>query len=79
MTETQKRKKRMFHRKFARSISKYPACEHLNMALWYLRAFARMIKVREETGKDNLHPRDWSAPEKVMAWWLQGQKKEEPT
>lgn len=36
MTETQKRKKRLFHRKFARSISKYPACEHLNMALWYL-------------------------------------------
>lgn len=36
MTETQKRKKRMFHRQFARSISKYPACEHLNMALWYL-------------------------------------------
>lgn len=36
MTETQKRKKRLFHRKLARSISKYPACEHLNMALWYL-------------------------------------------
>lgn len=36
MTETQKRKKRLFHRKFAKSISKYPACEHLNMALWYL-------------------------------------------
>lgn len=36
MTETQKRKKRLFHRKFARSISKYPACDHLNMALWYL-------------------------------------------
>lgn len=36
MTETQKRKKRLFHRQFARSISKYPACEHLNMALWYL-------------------------------------------
>ncbi len=36
MTETQKRKKRLFHRKFARSISRYPACEHLNMALWYL-------------------------------------------
>ena len=36
MTEAQKRKKRLFHRKFARSISKYPACEHLNMALWYL-------------------------------------------
>lgn len=36
MTETQKRKKRSFHRKFARLISKYPACEHLNTALWYL-------------------------------------------
>lgn len=36
MTETQKRKKRMFHRKFAKSISRYPACEHLNTALWYL-------------------------------------------
>lgn len=36
MTETQKRKKRLFHRKFARLISKYPACEHLNTALWYL-------------------------------------------
>lgn len=43
----------------------------------YLRSFARMIKVREETGKDNLHPRDWSTPEKVMALWLQGQQKEE--
>ena len=41
------------------------------------RAFARMIKAREEIGKDNLHPCDWSAPEKVMAWWLQGQTKEE--
>lgn len=36
MSEAQKRKKRLFHRKFAQSISKYPACEHLNMALWYL-------------------------------------------
>ena len=36
MTETRKRKKRLFHRQFARSISRYPACEHLNMALWYL-------------------------------------------
>lgn len=43
----------------------------------YLRAFARMIKAREEAGKDNLHPKDWSTPEKVMAWWLQGQQKEE--
>lgn len=43
----------------------------------YLRAFARMIKVREEAGKDNLYPHDWSTPEKVMEWWLQGQKKEE--
>lgn len=37
----------------------------------YLHAFARMIKARKEAGKDNLHPRDWTAPEKVMAWWLQ--------
>ena len=36
MSETQKRKKRLFHRKFAKSISKYPVCEHLNKALWYL-------------------------------------------
>ena len=36
MTETRKRKKRLFHRQFESSISKYPACEHLNMALWYL-------------------------------------------
>lgn len=36
MSEAQKRKKRLFHRKFARLISTYPACEHLNMALWYL-------------------------------------------
>nr|DAR46936.1 MAG TPA: phosphoadenosine-phosphosulfate reductase [Caudoviricetes sp.] len=43
----------------------------------YLRAFTRMIKAREETGTDNLHPCDWSTPEKVMAWWLQDQKKEE--
>lgn len=43
----------------------------------YLRAFSRMIKAREEAGKDNLHPCDWSTPEKVMAWWLQGQTKEE--
>lgn len=45
----------------------------------YLRAFARMIKMRQEAGKDNLHPQDWSTPEKVMAWWLQAQQKEEPT
>lgn len=38
----------------------------------YLRAFDRMIKAREEAGKDNLHPCDWSTPEKVMEWWLQG-------
>lgn len=36
MTESQKRKKRLFHRKLAKSISRYPACDHLNMALWYL-------------------------------------------
>lgn len=36
MIETQKRKKRLFHRRFSRAISKYPACEHLNTALWYL-------------------------------------------
>lgn len=43
----------------------------------YLRAFARMIKAREEAGKDNLHQKDWSTPEKVMEFWLQGQTKEE--
>lgn len=43
----------------------------------YLRAFARMIKAREEAGKDNLHPKDWSTPEKVMAWWLLEPQKEE--
>ena len=42
----------------------------------YLRAFARMLKTREGAGKDNLHPCDWSTPEKVMEWWLQGQQKE---
>ena len=42
----------------------------------YLRAFARMIKAREEAGKDNLHPKDWSTPEKVMAWWLLEPQKE---
>lgn len=36
MSEAQKRKKWLFHRKFAKSISRYPSCEHLNMALWYL-------------------------------------------
>ncbi len=36
MTETKKRKKRLFHRRFSKAISKYPACEHLNTALWYL-------------------------------------------
>ena len=36
----------------------------------YLRAFDRMLKRRIMAGKDNLHPRDWSTPEKVMAWWL---------
>lgn len=45
----------------------------------YLRAFARMIKAREEAGKDNLHPCDWSTPEKVMAWWLMEPQEEEPT
>lgn len=44
----------------------------------YLRAFARMIKAREEAGKDNLHPFDWSTPEEVMACWLQ-EPQEEPT
>lgn len=45
----------------------------------YLRAFARMIKAREEAGKDNLHPQDWSTPEKVMEWWLMEPQEEEPT
>lgn len=58
----------------AADLERWPKYKEL-----YLRAFARMIKVREETGKDNLYPRDWSTPEKVMAWWLQGQQKEEPT
>lgn len=56
----------------AADLERWPKYKEL-----YLRAFARMIKVREETGKDNLYPRDWSTPEKVMAWWLQGQTKEE--
>lgn len=56
----------------AADLERWPKYKEL-----YLRAFARMIKVREETGKDNLHPVDWSTPEKVMEWWLQGQKKEE--
>lgn len=51
----------------AAELERWPKYKEL-----YLRAFARMIKVREETGKDNLHPRDWSTPEKVMAFWLQG-------
>lgn len=36
MAEAKKRKKRLSQRKFARAVSKYPACDHLNMALWYL-------------------------------------------
>lgn len=55
----------------AAELERWPKYKEL-----YLRAFARMIKAREETGTDNLHPRDWSTPEKVMAWWLQGQTKE---
>ncbi len=51
--------------KAAIELEKWPKYKNL-----YLRAFARMIKVREEAGKDNLHPQDWSTPEKVMAWWL---------
>lgn len=51
----------------AADLERWPKYKEL-----YLRAFARMIKAREEIGKDNLHPCDWSAPEKVMAWWLQG-------
>lgn len=60
--------------KAAKELERWPKYKEL-----YLRAFARMIKAREEAGKDNLHPQDWSTPEKVMAWWLQGQEKEEPT
>lgn len=55
----------------AADLEKWPKYKEL-----YLRAFARMIKAREEAGKDNLHPRDWSTPEKVMEWWLQDQQKE---
>lgn len=55
----------------AAELERWPKYKEL-----YLRAFARMIKAREEAGKDNLHPKDWSTPEKVMAWWLQGQQKE---
>ena len=56
----------------AADLERWPKYKEL-----YLRAFARMINAREESGKDNLHPYDWSTPEKVMAWWLQGQQKEE--
>lgn len=58
----------------AEELARWPKYKEL-----YLRAFSRMIKAREEAGKDNLHPQDWSTPEKVMAWWLLDQKKEEPT
>lgn len=58
----------------AADLERWPKYKEL-----YLRAFARMIQAREEAGKDNLHQRDWSTPEKVMEWWLQGYKKEEPT
>lgn len=56
----------------AADLERWPKYKEL-----YLRAFARMIQAREEAGKDNLHQRDWSTPEKVMEWWLQGYKKEE--
>lgn len=56
----------------AADLERWPKYKEL-----YLRAFARMLKAREEAGKDNLHPQDWSTPEKVMAFWLQGKKKEE--
>ena len=56
----------------AAELERWPKYKEL-----YLRAFARMLKTREEAGKDNLHPRDWSTPEKVMEGWLQGQQKEE--
>lgn len=49
----------------AADLERWPAYKKL-----YLRTFDRMIKAREEAGKDNLHPQDWSTPEKVMAWWL---------
>ena len=57
-----------------RDLDRWPKYKEL-----YLRAFARMIKAREEAGKDNLYPRDWSTPEKVMAWWLMEPQEEEPT
>ena len=55
----------------AAELERWPKYKEL-----YIRAFARMLKTREEAGKDNLHPCDWSTPEKVMEWWLQGQQKE---
>ena len=55
----------------AAELERWPKYKEL-----YLRAFERMIKAREEVGKDNLHPQDWSTPEKVMAWWLRDQQKE---
>ena len=54
----------------AADLERWPAYKKL-----YLRAFSRMIREREKAGKDNLHPNDWSTPEKVMAWWL-GKKEE---
>lgn len=58
----------------AADLERWPKYKEL-----YLRAFARMLKTREEAGKDNLHPRDWSTPEKVMSWWLMEPQEEEPT
>lgn len=53
----------------AADLERWPKYKEL-----YLRAFARMLKAREEAGKKV----DWSTPEKVMAWWLQ-EPQEEPT
>lgn len=38
----------------------------------YIRSFDRMLKVREEKGKET----QWETGEEVMAWWLSGGKKE---
>ena len=58
----------------AAELERWPKYKEL-----YLRAFARMIKAREEIGKGNRHPYDWSTPEKVMSWWLMEPQEEEPT
>lgn len=54
----------------AKELERWPKYKNL-----YLKTFEKMIKKREEAGKDNMFPRDWSTPEKVMDWWLEGKKK----